>query len=661
MTARPHLSPVRWSLAVAALAIAAGCADDSADTELFFEPFNTAQSIDPTRPVRIQERYLAYLASEFETAQANYNADSDASDMVPFVINMVARTTGNVGVAAEDMALIADQLFLVVDEAKDEVDWNNDGDGTGAAWNDLVLVRCSAASPAVANVVFVATLNSGFTGPLPATPPRMLATDTRLYFTTSAADLMTTDDTTLAYVTTTAPGTVVRVKNADAANTLQPSLMGVDEDLLFLTLNETTEGRDLNGDGDGTPNDQFVLALVDANATTPLLREVGLALPSSTSPARALKRAASDWVVAFLVDELAQGATSRNNATMLPSNWLPTHCTGGPDTDTNDDVLAYLEYAGWLTSSTVTNTGFAGIGRVLAMKSGTQFYVATIVPEADENNCMNAGGLNDDTDRMDRVLRWARVETVFGASGIFRDKDGLLALADTAGGTHGATDLGGRFLAVVDEAADQRNHDGLVLDHTVLGWLDPTDGNAATWTFDHGTGAGIQAAGTAWLAERPERDYLLLAFQEAVFGLPLNNSDPDMNDSVPTIGRFDPGNADDFDFDQPPAVAVVADDAGISLQAGAIFYRVDENADNRDWNGDGLKNDHALLFTEQGNPSNSSFLSSLNDLSASAVITNGNVGAAFIYDESEVGAAGTDLNGDGDPNDFTLRWMRIGP
>lgn len=661
MTVRPLRSSSLSKLAPVAFVLLSACADQGEDTTLFFDAISTKQAVTASAVIDVQERWLTYLGSELETGAGgtDYNVDGDFNDQIAFLINMVARSTVGLQTAAKDAVLISGHLFLVVSEAEDEVDWNNDGDGLTMTWDDLVLLHVACAGASNANLGYVATLDSAFAGG--STARRMLAADARLYFIDDPTSLAGANDTTLNYVTPAAPMTPVRVLNADGANTLMPSLLALEEDLLFLTLDENLEGRNLNGDGDTT--DAFVLALVDANVATPLVREVGLAMRDANVPVRALKRAASDWVVGYLVDEQAQGGLSRNawlTDPTLPDSLLPGHCVGSAiDVDGTDQVLGYLEYATWVGGSVnqPVNTGLAGHRRVLATKNGSAYFVATICPEPGEGNC-NLNSLNDDDDFLDDVLRWIRVETPLGNSGIYGDADGLVALADVAGGTRGATDLAGRWIAVVDEDADNRNHDGAVAENDVIGWIDPTDGNSALFTFDHGTGTGLQPAGTAWMGERETRDRALIAFQESVANLNLNSSDTDKLDSAPSFARFDPTDLDDLDF-PGPGIGVAADNAGMVIQNGFGFYRVDENADNRNWNGDGDKNDFVLFRSELANLGNTNFVSTLSDLDRPAVVSDsGNIGAAFISLESSINV---DFNSDGDTNDFVLRWMRIGP
>jgi hypothetical protein len=653
------LRPLALAGAAASALVVVGCIDGSDSFTFYFDPVNTRHSVTSSALVRIQERWLAYLADELTTGAggSDFNNDGDVADQVAVLVNMSNSNSVVLQVAAVDLALVSGHLYLVVDEVEDERDWNLDGDA--GAPDDLVLLHASASTASFSSLQYVADVRRTGTG------PRMLATAGAIFFVEEppAADPLVAPETGLAIVRSSAPITAVRIDNAEApAATLRPSLVALDEDLLFATLDETVEARDLNADADST--DTFVLALVDTTTATPLVRNVGLAMAGPAAPVRALDRNSGGWLVAFLVDEAAQGAASLNDRLDFNPSWQPPHCNGGErDMDALDQVLHFLHFDAWVAdpiANAPTNTGFAGRDRVLAMAASTGYFVASVVDEADEGNCQ-VNSLNDDDDVLDRVLRWVRADGTFGSFGFFTDVDGLIALDDTdpsAGGTHGAADLEGRLIAVVDEDADNRNWDGMAAENHVVLWLDPFDGNSATWQFDHGTGAGTQAAGASWMADRPERDRLLVAFQEEVYGAPINGRDSDTNDSVPTFARFDPSNSDDLDF-PGPAVAVDEDNAGIVIQNGIAFFRVDESADNADWNNDGDKLDKVLFRTNVSSGSGTNFISVLNNLTAPSVFVGpGDVGAAFAADES---MQGKDFNKDGDTNDYALRWMRIGP
>jgi hypothetical protein len=263
----------------------------------------------------------------------------------------------------------------------------------------------------------------------------------------------------------------------------------------------------------------------------------------------------------------------------------------------------------------------------------------------------------------DDVLRWTEaLEPVLPFTNVLE----IQALASVAGTADNAAELSDRFVAVISESDDGRDHDDdNGTDSDLVAWLDPADGNAATWEFDH-TNPGqapISAVGTGWFdAIEGASDRLGVAFPEAFFlqnGNPQDiNGDGDELDSVPTFLRFNSGGTE-LDF-PGPAVAVAATNAGITIAGNLGFYRVDENADDRDWNGDGDKADFALFRTTVSTLQNSFFISTLNNLATPAVSipdpSSPEVAIAFLADEA---AQLKDFNNDGDTNDQVLRWFRI--
>ena len=266
---------------------------------------------------------------------------------------------------------------------------------------------------------------------------------------------------------------------------MTPAVLGSDEGLLFLSLDENVEGLELNSDG--LVDDGFVLALLDTTDPSAMVLNVGRAVADAATPLRA-RFAGGDWNVAFLVSEAAQDdfPSGLNDAALFGASWVPLACPGYADTDTSDDVLHFLSFNAWSANpgaSPPVNTGLAGAGRVLSVPG----WVATLSPESDDGNCST----NGDADTSDVVLRWF---STAAPQLPVTNNTRLLAVASTPGGTQGATDLDGTWIAVVDEAADDRDHDqDGKKDRTLVAWLDPQ--NSAPWTFDHGTGPGFQSVG----------------------------------------------------------------------------------------------------------------------------------------------------------------------
>ncbi len=642
-----------------------GCTGSGDDSGVVFQSHNTKVSVAQDTTVELGERWLLFLADEFTTGAAgtNYNAangDGDVTDSIAVVVDMVSQKETNLRVAAEELSVLGSgtgaRLFLVVIEADDSKDWSGD-----TFTDDVVLLTCPASTASNAALTYVATLDGGGS-------PQMLEAGGRLYFVEdpSATTALAVGETAINYVTLGQPTAPVRVLHAyapDLEAMEEPDLLAVDEDLIFFTLDENVEsatiggaaGVDLNADLDTT--DLFVLGLLDGTDPAALARNVERAVVSDSGPVRALKKAANDWLVAFLVNEAAQGAVNLNAPTSpdLPGGWKPTQCTTD-DADTLDDVLGYLQYALWAANPVTNppkNTGLVGTDRVLAVDAGAKFFVATISNEA-AAEC-NLNGDADVAPFPDEVFRWAPVGA---GTAFFTSASGLFALEDVPGGTEGATDMPPRFLVVVNEAEDDRDHNGQVMGNSgfktqeLVAWINP-GAASPTWQFDHSASLGIQAAGTDWMAEREQRDRLLVTFQESLIGVSINGGgDSDTLDSAPSFAFFD--STGDLDFPGPP-IAIDSGNAGIVIAGQVALYRVDEAEDNRDWNGDTLKNDFVLFRTTVATLQNSNFLGTLSNLPRPAAESS-SVGSAYLSDEA---MAGADLNGDNQVGGLVLRWFRL--
>lgn len=633
-----------WSL----LALS-GCSGSGSGTASFV-PIATAHSSASSSPVVVEGKLLVYLASEALSGAGgtNFNpGDADFADDCAVVVDMVARTETDLNVDALEVKILGDNVYLRVSESEDSFDWSGANGAT-----ETVLLHFSSTSP----LSFVSEL-------APGTQSLGIAGG-RLYFVRGDTTGVVNGETSLAFLTTAAPTVPVTVLSTDAGNTLFPKIHAIDQGLIFLTASEVVEGRVLNGDGDST--DTFVLALLDGTDIAGVVQVVGLSLATSSSPVRARTRGVNDWVIGFLVDEATQDnfVTGLNDPVAMgfSNAWKPQNCGSYADVDRIDQVLHVLGFAPWLVNpiaSPPQNTGIPGTGRVLctANSAGTLFSVATLVREADDGGC----NLNNDNNTTDTILRWVK----FAAPQLpFGTISQLNAVEETLpGGANAISDLAGRFVCVVSEVKDNTDHDGGGLTHDLVAWIDP---NAAlpVWVFDHNPNtAGIQSVGASALSDRIERDRLLVAFQESVFGASVNSGgDNDTLDSSPTFARFDPSNANDLDFNGP-AVAIDPTNPGIVIANGFAFYRVKEADDSRDWNGDSVLDDFVIFRTNVS--TNVSALlgsgarSTANDLQGNVIFTSGTIGAAYLANE---GMAGIDLNqpADGRADGFVITWFRIG-
>jgi hypothetical protein len=622
---------------------------------------NAKKAAAASSPVTVSGKWLIYLADEATTQTAGAptnlnvaNGDADAIDSIAVVVDMSTLAETCLNVAAVGAVIAGDQIYLIVDESQDSFDWDTDG-----STNDLVLLHFGGTSgtpsPASVNTEFVDTLESS--ADVPA-----LAVSGRVYYTRDDSAVIANGDTSLSYLEQTAPTTPVTVLHIDAGTKLHPRIIRADENLLFLYADEVVEGRDLNTDADSA--DGFVLALLDSTDLTAKVHGVELALEDDSAEVRAQNVAAGDWIVAFLVNEAAQDdfLTGLNNPALFSPSWKPLNCPLYADTDTLDNVLHYLSFAAWDADPITTppvNTGLAGEDKVVIV--GTTLataFVATIAKETDDGAC----DLNADGDTSDEVLRWVKTTTPVLPYGTSAQ---LVAIDDNVpGGAFGATDIDNRLLSVVDETQDGRDHDGDGNQtHRLLAWLNPSAVTPA-WVYDHNsdTTGGIDHTAffsPSWLGERAERDKLVLAFREAIYGIDSFgtdlNGDGDTSDSIAAFSDFDPADPNDLDFAWHGA-AVEAANAGVVIANNVLFYRVDEISDGKEWGGPGL-DDKVLFRSPIANATLAATMNVLNGLPVPSVFNSGNNGAAYLCDEASIAQ---DLNGDGDTSDFVVRWFRIG-
>ncbi len=653
------------SSAVAATALLAGAAgltgcdqldvfgwfDDDSGGGALFIPFGTSVSAAFGTPIVTRGNLGMYLASEATTGAAgrDLNGDGDTADQVAVLVSGSAQST--IPVATESFQLTRFAAYLVVDEDKDGRDWNFDGQT-----DDLVLLVSAGGAASFVSVLDVATASQSF------------ATEDRFYFKNVPVGGLMPGETDLLYTTAFTPGFPQRLLSADATNTLEPTVFASDEGLAFLAQDEGTEGRDLNGDGD--LNDGVVVALLEERDPTAMVVNTGLAVSNTGTPVRAMSRGAGDWLVGLLVSEARQGGTNFNTpgAIDLGAGWQPSQCSGLGDGDTGDDVLHFLEYAAFVADPVTNpprNTGLVGVNRIFAVPgaAGSPGYVGTLSDEQDEGNCsLNRDpGNGNDTDQVDQVLRWTEAVAPVVP---FGDVDELVALAAVNGGTFGATEFDGRFVAVVDEAADSRNHDAVpAVNNLLLAWLDPRDGAAAAWTYSHSVpGAGF--VGTDYMTASRSGDRLLATIDENVTGFSLNAGDPDIADVVPAFARFDPFQpSGDLDF-PGPAVAAVTGDALLRMVNRSAVYQVNENEDRKDWNEDGDRNDVVLVRTSVDVPSSTVFVITVISTDASNTNTFTVVPRIEFTDSGVLlltneGPFGEDINFDGDLSDFVMQFVSL--
>jgi len=650
MAVRMRTRPPASARALACLALllaTTGCSLGGDDDGSAFLVKNTAHATT-TQPPTVADGWIVYLASEFADGATDLNGDGDAVDAVACLFNVKAGTDTVLGVAAVAHAVLGNNIYLVVDEAADGRDWNQDADQL-----DYVLVH-QFWNEALPLDPLDDTLDTLVDAPLPVP---LLRAGNRLYYGSATAG-PAVGETGLRYVDLQNPTTPTSVFDVDGRQVLI-RLVAEQAGLLFLAADETIAGLVLNDDGDAS--DPHVLALLDTTDPDAMLKIAELALPDVVVPVGAAFTAANDWTVAFLVSELQQGA-DLNDPTLFPPGWVAEHCGAVADGDQQDLVLHHLDYAAWFNGSAApVNTGLAGVARALAFEGA----VATLADEQD-SGC----DLNDDGDLVDFVPRW--IATTPGALPAGSHAQ-MLAVRTVPGGAWGLSWNSNKLVAVLSEELSGRDLDTSAQDHDLVAWLDPEEGTAATWRIAHqsstiGTGiSGLKFVGSDWLAEKPRQGRLGLSFEEStagdVLGLPnftLNNclagdlvvKDSDGLDSLPVWSDFE---GEKLDFDGI-GYALATNNAGIVVVGGQVFFRGNENNDNRSYNDDADMADDILFRNPVASGCTAVAMSTATALDEPVVYSDGLGLVAFHCDEAQ---AGVDYNGDGDQLDFVLRGFRF--
>ncbi|MCP3916354.1 MAG: hypothetical protein GY711_12425 [bacterium] len=641
---------IRSTLLALALALVSCSGSSSSSSSASSANFNvqrTRQAVGAAAPVIVSGRWVGYPASEAGTGPSgtDWNEDGDIGDSIFVAVNTQKRKQRVLDVAAETsipapntLAFVGSDFFMIVSEINDSRDWNGDIDTV-----DTVLLHWTSG---MSEPEFVDEI--GGTGSM-----RMVSTGGRLYYV--SADIPTLSQRTNLRAVSVDGGLVVGEVGTTFVDPgmdgLRVELAGEAGGLLALTIDENLEGE-ITGDADGT--DGHVLCFLDGTSAGQLIAVTSKAI-SGEVPAWAVReRGAGDWLVGFLVDESEQGQNLNDPGLFPPGIWQPAQCIGLDDTDTDDEVLHWLEYASFAAGLTgVENTGLVGqtTGGIQSVVVAGD-YVGTVSLEADEGSqaAIPPGcDLNADGDKSDFVFRWSEARVGAVPEG---DSSRLHAVvASIPGGTNGVVSLGNIFVLLVSEGADGRDHDGRPgTNFNLLAARNPAGSGA--WNFDHGA-----FVGATWMAPdgRQSDERFFVAFPESVEGFDLNG-DGDTADSIPTFPER--GNGLDLNF---PGVgrAISSTNAGINAGGGTVFYRVSEMAQGlTDINGDGDVNDFIL---ERGNFSSGSTntMGTLNTIGRDAVeLSKDNVrAAAFVVHEAAQGVGGTDFNDDGDTSDWVVSYF----
>lgn len=630
-------------LCVGALALAAaslaGCSE-STETSAFVVR-NSAVSTPLSSPVATGAGRFVFLAAENLTGGgADLNGDGDTTDLVAHTARFVDAAPTNIGVAASSAVVVGGEVYLIVEEAADGT--NYAGAGT---LSDTVLLHWDSTGNTV-HLVDTIEVDADF--------ETTVVVDNSLFYVAGATPVGSVS-TNLRRVDTSDPQIPVTVNSATASVVNDVNILGVSEGLLFVRGSEVENSAEYNGDGDML--DETILFLLDGTDTNAEILNSGLALEDEESPFDANLISAGDWVAACLVDEAEQGTVSLNDHTdtSFTQPFLPGACLAmTEDTDTDDQVLHWIRYADLLAGNAdaTGNTGLAGGGRVLV--AGTA--VATLSNEADAT-C----DLNGDGDLGDHVARW--VEATPGAT--YVTSDTILRAVETSlpGGAMGFSELSDRLVCAVSELGEGMDIDGVASDNALVAWVDPADGASATWTISHptdGIGTGVSMApyvGATWMAADSFLGRLPMTYSEIVPNQNLNSNsacsfvqkDSDTVDALPVWADF-AGNVLDFDG---IGYAVSETAPGVSTSGNFAFFRVDETADNVDWNDDGDLSD-LVLFRNPLTSCNPVPMGTSSPGAGVAAQIEAGSGGAFLTSEA---SSGTDLNDDGDQTDFVLRWF----
>ena len=615
------------SISAAALLFAACTFNPTVEFGLAIQ--TVPHAVEPDAQLVVAGDFLVYFASEAAQGKngTDLNGDGDKVDQVAVFEDMRTTITTVIGAAAERAVILGEEVFLEVEEAADGKDWDKDGTA-----DDLVLLHWKKGR----GKAWVDTLRPALTG-----SALRVAGGKRVYYGSTETPTAP-GETSLRYVSKNKPRNPSRVFDGSGAGLLHPIVVGVRERLVFLALDETVEGQDLNGDGPA--DDPFVLGLLDGTDAGAEVLNTGLAAdPALFAYDARRNQADDDWLVAFLVSEAGEGA-NLNAPGLFDPAWEPAQCVATPDVDTGDQVLHYLRFDNWAGGAAVHNTGLAGSGSVVALNGD----VGVVSTELDANCDLNADGDTDDT-----VVRWTpAMEPILPET----EPSAIPAIAVLPGGAGGLTSLGGAFVVAVDEAADGSDRDGNGEAFVLLAWLDPD--RVIGWEFEHRDPFGNSlSVALSWLAAAEDGGLLALGFDEDLQGESLNTAcgvqfhDDDLVDTLPGWVQF---NAVERRLVvAAPGIAAVPERLGTVIQFGTAFFRASEEADGLDHNGDGELDD-VVLMRNSLLDCDPTFLSSVPDFAGPCVASSGPTGGAFIGDEK---ADGQDYNGDGDAKDFVVRYF----
>ncbi|MEM1447729.1 MAG: hypothetical protein AAGI22_01380 [Planctomycetota bacterium] len=644
---RTRRSAAACLAATLACGLVASCSsgDDESDADpQAFALRTTRHAIaSPNEPLHGDGDLLAYRLSE-GGQQTDYNGDGDMNDAIAVRVNTVTQGQAVLNVATIQLGFVRQTLFLSVSESADGQDWNGDMD-----MNDLVLLHLTLSGSLEFYDEMLAGSAGGFS----------IVGNTVIYGSATAPTAAMESNVRIARVLSTGAAPELpemALTGTDPNNDgISYEVVGSDGDIVFLTADESADG-DLNGDGDST--DGGIFAVLDGGAVTPEVFLAARALQIGSTPTAVPVTGGGEWLVAFLVDEDAGGA-SLNDPLDFDTAWLPAGCNTR-DTDIDDSVLFWFQLTDLAMGTPAVNTGLVGAANGIAYAVQSQF-VGVVSPESDQGpgaGCI----LNGDGDRDDNVFRWvaasnpaATVLPVTTTSRLLAVRSGL------PGGTGGVVRLADGWVLAVDEAADGRSYDGQAGTNRILvGMHNPSNG-AQAWNFNHGSTVTRPVAVT-WMAEDEESSArFYAAITEEGLGLGNGddfNGDGDDTDALPTIPVVASGGpANQLRFPGVP-FATSSQNAGVIAKGAVGLHRLSEAGQgNLDLNGDGDRTDTILQrFSIDGSFPTTSMTTSDTGPTPSTQFQRGTAEfGAFLTEEFQIG----DINGDGDTNDSIVRYFRL--
>lgn len=629
-----------------------GCSDDEDEDSDVFVVRSTGQAAaSGSTPLLGDGPWLAYLRSEAAQGSGgtDFNGDGDFSDSIAVRVNTATQSIESLDVAAEELFFARRTLFLAVDESDDGRDWNGDG-----VLDDRVLLHLT---PNATTPTFIDELDGS------AAMPAISIGGTVTY---AVAEAPTVDmETNLRTVTVPSSGAVPSVPamifstNDPTMDGISFALRGNDDDIIFVSSDETIEG-DLNNDLDAT--DTTIFGVIDAGAAQPEAVCSCLAIAPNSTPTAVPLDAGQDFLVAFLVDESAEGE-NLNALDNFDMAWQPPACASVPDTDQDDFVLHWFQLTDLAMGTVPVNTGLVGEadGTAYALRSE---FVGVVSEEASEGGC----DLNGDGDSIDSIFRWVDASNPAAEPLPVVTSSQLLAVNTTIpGGSGGVIRLTDTWVLSVDEEADGRDYDNdPAVDRNVIGAHNPSS-PTEPWNFVHGNSATPRPVGLTWMTEDPESSSRFFgAFAEEFGGIGNAgngdiNGDGDGSDSLPTVVRVFEADVLTFLGDATLPRATSRTNSGLTVEENVAFHRVSEaDQGNGDFNGDGDSNDLVLQRFSLTSPRsfNPTTVGTSGSGAGPAVATGSGDAefAAFLTEEFQ---AGIDFNNDGDLSDFVVRYLRL--